>query len=263
MTGVLRAEIRKITTTRLWWVLLICVFVIGGGYAALTAIVAIIDERYGPQTFSDQGIVLSAYNGGNSFTRVLAVVIGIAAVGNEQRHHTLSSTYLATPHRRRLLLAKAASLLIFGLIYGAASVAAGVVVAIPFVLTHDGSFFLQEADTWRSLGLGVLSIALWTMMGMGIGLLIKNMLVATLVGIGFTFLIEPVLAVWFFLKAWDLALNLMPTGATNAMLGTTSWILFGSTDPWAWWQGLLVLAGWCLLPAIIGVLSTVRSDVTE
>ena len=71
------------------------------------------------------------------------------------------------------------------------------------------------------------------------------------------------LAVWFFLKAWDVALNLIPTGATNAMLGTTSWILFGSTDPWAWWQGLLVLAGWCLLPAIIGVLSTVRSDVTE
>ena len=50
-----------------------------------------------------------------------------------------------------------------------------------------------------------------------------------LVGIGFAFLVEPALAVWFFVKAWDLALNLMPTGATNAMLGSTSWILFGGT----------------------------------
>ena len=98
---------------------------------------------------------------------------------------------------------------------------------------------------------------------MGIGILIKNILVAMLVGISFAYLVEPTLAVWFYFKAWDLPLGLMPTGATNAMLGTTSWILFGSTDPLPWWQGALVLAGWCLVPAIIGVLSTVRSDVTE
>ena len=259
MIGVLRAEIRKIATTRLWWILLICVFVLAAGYAVLAAIVAIQDER----TFSNQGIVQSIYNGGNSFSRVLAMVAGIAALGNEHRHHTLASTYLATPHRLRLLLAKAMSLLIFGLVYGAASVVAGVLVAIPFVLIHGGSLFLGDVDTWRSIGLGVGSIALWTMMGMGIGMLIKNLLVATLVGIGFAFLVEPLVAVWFFFRDWDLPLNLIPTGATNAMLGTTSWILFGSTNPLPWWQGSLVLAAWCLVPVIVGVLSTVRSDVTE
>ena len=263
MSGALRAEIRKITTTRLWWILLICVFVIGGGYAALTAIVAIIDERYGPRTFSDQGIVQSIYHGGNTFARVLAMVVGISAVGSEHRHHTLASTYLATPHRLRSLLAKAVTLLIFGLVYGVVSVAAGMAVAVPFVLTHHGSLFLGDADTWRSVALGVLSIGLWALLGMGIGILIKNVVVAMLVGIGFAFLVEPVLAVWFFFRAWDLPLNLIPTGATNAMLGSTSWILFGSTDPLPWWQALLVLAGWCLVPAIVGVLLTVRSDVTD
>jgi hypothetical protein len=63
-------------------------------------------------------------------------------------------------------------------------------------------------------------------------------------------------------QQWDIPLNLMPSGATNAMLGITSPILFATPDPWAWWQGLLVLAGWCLVPAGLGALFTVRRDVT-
>ncbi len=96
---------------------------------------------------------------------------------------------------------------------------------------------------------------------MGIGILIKNMLVAMLVGISFAYLIEPVLSVIFFLNEWDVPLNLMPSGATNAMLGVTSPVLFAGPNPFVWWQGALVLAAWCLAPAVIGVASTVRKDI--
>ena len=174
-------------------------------------------------------------------------------MGSEYRHNTLASTYLATPRRFRVLLGKAATLLLFGLLYGVTSVAAGMLVAIPFVGVNDGSFFLDQPETWRSLALGVGSIALWTMIGMGVGILIKNMLVAMLVGISFAYLIEPILSVIFFLRGWDLPLNLMPSGATNAMLGVTSPVLFAGDNPFPWWQGALVLAGWCLLPAVIGI----------
>ena len=108
MSAVLRSEIRKITTTRLWWILLICVFLLAGCYAALPAVVAVMDERYGSQPFTDPGTMRSIYNGGNSFARIIAMVIGITAFGSEYRHQTLASTYLATPRRLRLLLAKAA-----------------------------------------------------------------------------------------------------------------------------------------------------------
>jgi ABC-2 type transport system permease protein len=263
VSGVLRAELRKITTTRLWWIVWICTFVLGGGYAALPATVAVLEAQNnatGPP-FGDPGIVRSIYNGGNTLSRILAMVVGIAGMGSEYRHNTLAATYLATPRRIRVLAGKAATLGVFGLLYGATSVAAGVLVAIAFVGAHDGSLFLDRPATWRSLALGVGSIALWTMIGMGIGILIKNMLVAMLVGISFGYLIEPILSVIFFLRDWDLALNLMPSGATNAMLGVTSPVLFAGDNPFPWWQGALVLAGWCLLPAIVGVLSTVRGDV--
>ena len=64
-----------------------------------------------------------------------------------------------------------------------------------------------------------------------------------------------------FFREWR-ALNLLPSGATNAMLIVTSPVLFATDDPFPWWQGALVLAAWCLLPAAIGVLSTVRRDVS-
>ena len=263
MTGVLRAELRKITTTRLWWVMLICIFVLGGGYAALPATIAVLEARAAGvgSPFNDPGIVRSIYNGGNSLSRILALVMGIASMGSEYRHRTLASTYLATPRRLNVVFGKATSLLIFGVLYGLASVGAGVAVSVPFILINGGSFFFDRPETWRSLALGVCSIALWTMIGMGIGILIKNMLVAMLVGISFAYLIEPVLSVIFFLNEWDVPLNLMPSGATNAMLGVTSPVLFAGPNPFVWWQGALVLAAWCLAPAVVGVASTVRKDI--
>jgi ABC-2 type transport system permease protein len=257
LSGILRAELRKITTTRLWWIMLIGVLLLSAGYAIG---VAVLQPNTGA-ALGDPGIVRSVYNAGNPAVRVLALVLGIATMGFEYRHQTLAATYLATPRRNRVLVGKAVSLVLFGLLYGAASVLAGVLAAVPFVLNGDGSFFFDREDTWRSLALGVVSMALWTMIGMGIGILIKNLLVAMLVGISFAYLVEPILALVCYLRDYDTALNLLPTGATNAMLGITSPVMFASGDPIAWWQGALVLAAWCLLPTAVAMLSTVRRDV--
>ena len=244
--------------------MLICVFVLSGGYAVLPAVLALL-QTSGMEppvpALDDPGTMRSVYNGGNTLARILALVVGIMTMGGEYRHKTMAVTYLATPRRVRVLAAKAAALFGYGLLYGAASVVAGVLVAVPFVLSQDASFYLDRAETWRSLGLGIFSIALWAMIGFGVGTLFRNMIIAMLVGIGFAYLVEPSLTAVFFLQEWSIALNLMPTGATNAMLEVTSPILLASADPFLWWQGLLVLLGWSLLPAILGVLLTLGKDV--
>jgi ABC-2 type transport system permease protein len=263
MSGVLHAEIRRISTTKLWWLVLISIFVLSAGYAALPAVVALLESRVGVASapFADPGIIRSIYNGGNVLSRILAMVVGIVAAGSEYRYGTLASSYLATPRRVRLLLGRAEALLIFGMIYGITSVGAGMLVSVPFVLAHGGTFLLNEPATWRSIILGVCSIALWTLIGMGLGILIKNMLIALVVGISLGFLVEPIVSIVFFLKSWDQLLNLMPSGATNAMLEITSPVLFAGHHPTPWWLAALVLAAWCLLPALVGVLSAVRRDV--
>lgn len=260
MSGILRAELRKIVTTRLWWVMLICTVVLAGGYATLVAAVALAQPAGGGGPFADPGIVRSIYNGGNPPTRVLVLVLGIAAMGNEYRHGTLAATYLATPRRGQVWAGKALSLLLFGLLYGIVSVAVGVVVAVPFVAGNGGSLALGQAATWRSLLLGAGSLALWSLAGMGIGLLIKNLLVAMLVGISFAYLLEPIVSLVLFVRGLDLPLNLLPTGATNAMLGLTSPVLFAGADPMAWWLGGVNLLIWLLAPALIGLVS-ISQDV--
>jgi ABC-2 type transport system permease protein len=262
MSGALRAELRRISTTKLWWITLICIFVLSAGYAALPAAVA-LQSKAGVTSspFTDPGIIRSIYNGGNVLSRILAMVVGIVAIGSEYRYGTLAWSYLATPRRIRMLLGKAGALLIFGLIYGITSVAAGILVAIPFVLANKGSFLLDQPATWRSIILGVCSIALWTMIGMGLGILIKNMLIAVVVGVILGFLVEPIVSVVFFLKRWDQLLNVMPSGATNAMLEITSPVLFAAQHPSPWWLAGMILAAWCLLPALAGLLSVVRRDV--
>ena len=263
MSGVLRAEIRRISTTKLWWLVLLAIFVLSAGYAALPAVVALFGSRVGVAgtPFADPGIIRSIYNGGNVLSRILAMVVGSVAAGSEYRYGTLASSYLATPRRVKLLLGRAQALLIFGMIYGITSVAAGMLVSVPFVRVHGGTFLLNEGATWRSIILGVCSIALWTLIGMGLGILIKNMLIAVVVGIILGFLIEPTVSIVFLLKSWDQLLNLMPSGATNAMLEITSPVLFAGHHPAPWWLAALVLVAWCLLPALAGVLSAVRRDV--
>ncbi len=263
MSGVLRAELRRVATTKLWWVVLICIFVLSAGYAALPAVIALLQNREGVASspFADPGIVRSIYNGGNVLSRILAMVVGIVAVGSEYRYGTLASSYLAIPRRVRMLLGRAEALLIFGVIYGVTSVGAGMLVSVPFVLANGGSFLLNQSETWRSIILGVCSIALWTLIGMGLGILIKNMLAALVVGVILGFLVEPIVSVVFFVKRWDQLLNLMPSGATNAMLEITSPVLFAGHHPAPWWLAGLVLAAWCLLPALAGVLTAARRDV--
>jgi ABC-2 type transport system permease protein len=263
MSGALRAELRRISTTKLWWIALICIFVLSAGYAALPAAVALLQSKAGVASspFTDPGIIRSIYNGGNVLSRILAMVVGIVAIGSEYRYGTLAWSYLATPRRIRMLLGKAGALLIFGVIYGITSVSAGMVVAIPFVMANNGSLLLDQPDTWRSIILGICSIALWTMIGMGLGILIKNMLIALAVGIILGFLVEPIVSVMFFLKRWDQLLNVMPSGATNAMLEITSPVLFAAQHPTPWWVAGMILAAWCLLPALAGLLSAVRRDV--
>jgi hypothetical protein len=135
------------------------------------------------------------------------------------------------------------------------------VVAIPFVMANNGSLLLDQPDTWRSIILGICSIALWTMIGMGLGILIKNMSIALVLGVSLGFLVEPVVSLVLFLKRWDELLNVMPSGATNAMLEITSPVLFAARHPSPWWLAGMILAAWCLLPAFAGLLSAARRDV--
>lgn len=263
MSGILRSELRKVTTTRLWWLLLICVAVLTVAGCVLPAAVALGPSRGAgaASPFTDPGLVRSVVHGGNPVARALAMVFAIVFVGAEHRYGTLTATALAAPRRLPLAGARAGALLLVGLLFGAVTVVLGLATAGAVVSTYGGRVGLDASATWRSLGLGVVAVALWTLVGLGIGLLVRNLLVAVLVGLGVGFLLESAASAAAFLLHADRLLAVLPTGATNAALGVTAPVSLASPTPLVWWQGALVLAGWCLAPALVGVFATFRRDI--
>lgn len=264
MTTVVTAEARKITTTRMWIVLLAitaATAVLGSGAVGSLGLIGGTADA-----FQDPDFLASIYTGGNGFARILAIVGGAIAMGNEYRHRTLADSYLAVPRRWQLVTGKAIVTAFYGLAFGLVATVIGFLVAIPFVLGKDGGMFLGKGSTWQALTMNVVSLAVWAMIGMALGILIRNMIAAVLVAIGFSYMLEPLLNLLFQAKDWAVATNLMPSGATDGMIGVSLAGMGNSgagegVSAWPAAVELLVLFGWAVIPALIGIFFTIRRDV--
>jgi len=109
MTGLIRAEVLKLRTTRTFWAITL-------GALALVAIAAAAisaASRFTPGDHPAQQ-ALAVAGPANTF----ALVLGVLAVTSEYRHGTITPALLITPRRTRLLVAKLITLTVGGLVLG-------------------------------------------------------------------------------------------------------------------------------------------------
>ena len=111
---------------------------------------------------------------------------------------------------------------------------------------------------WPSILLAILAVGLWTLLGIGIGTLIRNQVAAVLVAVFVTFLVEPLAT--FILAANDLdsIVKWLPTNASTALTSPGS----SFVEYLPWWAGGLVLLGYAALLAGLGLRLSVRRDIT-
>ena len=148
------------------------------------------------------------------------LTIGVIQIGAEYRHKTITGTFLATPHRPRVMLAKVVALLVIGgrLRRCSAWSARSSVGAITLELAAPTR---SPPSRWcaRSL-LSLLVLGLWALIGLGVGILIPNQVAALLIGVGVAWIVEPLLV--FALSFWDFAQDHLvpyfPSAATNAVV---------------------------------------------
>ena len=263
MSGALvRSELRKITSTRLWWGLLIGAVVYTVIQAAANAALAGQDPGAGqPRTAAlDTAQAIRTVYAGSAFqgSYIFAMILGITGMTGEYRYQTLTPTFLATPRRPRVVGAKMVAHLVIGIGYGVAAVVGALLVGGAVIAIRGFDLGYDADRLWPSLALAVLAVGLWTLLGIGIGTLIRNQVAAVLVAVFVTFLVEPLAT--FILSANDLdaIVKWLPTNASTALTSPGG----SFVDYLAWWVGGLVLLGYAAVLAGLGVLLSTRRDVT-
>ena len=270
------AELLKIRTTSTWWVfglimlpLWAMAVLYNWGTANLTR-----NVDPGADVPADQAelirvtkeavnVASTLYTSGQFLGVLLVMLLGAILVTNEFFHLTATTTFLTTPRRERVILAKLAAAVLLGLLFWLVTTVLNL-LAVPFVMRAlDLPVLLGDPAVWRAIGLNALAFALWAILGVGAGVLIRSQLGATLtLSIAYVigtfgaqlvfFLLTQYVAEWF-----SKLQVLVPTTASQLMIAGTE--LPGNPPRWT---GAAILIGYALIMGTVGTLIMKRRDIS-
>jgi hypothetical protein len=262
-------EVVKVRTTATWWALLLLALGVIALNVVLTAAFVPVGEAS-----EGEAAAFGALNGGTAegqravvgsgfqSTYLISAVLGAILGAVDFRHRTATWTFLMVPGRGTVAVAKLTVAAVIGLVYGVVGQAASFGLAAG-TLSARGVDVQVDADLWRALGLGVLAVAAWAVVGTSVGLLLRNQIAAVLGVIGWVFLVDPIGSLITAgvgeVGGVDLAdvVAYSPGNASSAIVEA-----FTGFDLLPWWAGLLVLLGWSAVLTVAAVLVSLRRDLT-
>jgi ABC-2 type transport system permease protein len=244
VTGLIRAELAKLTTVRTpRWMLLAQVVLLTMAASGAVVSGALSAERLAEES----GLRTLLAHGG--VVAIFSLAVGITLSAGEFRHGTVVDTFLTEPRRERVMAAKLAAGLLAGLIVGAVVAAATIGIGVAWCTAKDVDF--NWSVGWRS-GVGILMWqALYAVLGVAIGAIVRAQSAAIVTAVAWLFVAETALAQLISsLARWlpataATALGYMPDDALLPQVG-----------------GGLVLAGWTALAAVGAIALTARRDLT-
>ena len=236
----LRSELLKLSTIRLPLTL---VAVTAGFVGLITAVTILVGD--GPHELTD-------LLGGAAAASFFVFVLGLLALTGEYRHGTLTPTYTAVPRRARVYLAKLGALALAGLITAALALLAAWLVALVATAAVDAE--LVGGDVWGLVARTLLLYAGMSLLGVGIGAIVRIELAAVVGGLVYLFIAESLLT------------SLAPSvGRWLVFTSGTAFATGGAaTDArLAWWTAGLVFVAYLLAALVAGLIVTLRSDIAE
>lgn len=260
----LSAEFVKAFSTRMWWLLLlILVGYVGIAAGGIALALTLAPEQSG-MTLGPEGLAPIVYSMATASGFVFPVIFGAMSVTSEVRHRTLSTTFLGTPHRGIVLVAKVVVAAVLGALYGVAGTAATTGLGA-LVLGLDGQATgLDLSDTWAMLARMVLAMTIWGVVGVGIGVLIPSQVGSIVAILAFTQFVEPLVrTAAAFVEPLGGVARFLPGAASDALVGASFYSALGpASQSLEWWQGGLVLAGYAVVFLVVGAATFWRRDVT-
>src|SRR3712207_4386728 len=171
----------------------------------------------------------------------------------EYRHRTATPTFLTTPRRGRVVIAKLVSYALTAVPFALLVMAVNYLVVLIYAGARGDAPSLT-GDNLRVLSSSGLALVIYTVIGVGVGALLRNQVGAIVGALVYLFVIEGIII--RAIPALRPAFKWLPGGAQQALTSTPSPVEL--LDPW---QGGLLLLGYGLVAAILGTLIAVRRDV--
>jgi hypothetical protein len=257
-----------VLTTRMWWLLGIVLFgylaFLGGVMAfSLTHDPASMTGGLGTVTVLDgKTVARTIYTLAVSLGYVFPLIIGALSMTGEFRHETITPTLLAEPRRGVVLGAKLVVASVLGVVYGVIGTAAAVLGGLPFLLANDGAY-LGDVGVQTDLVFSVVAMAIWCVIGVGLGTLLPNQIASVVVILAFTQFVEPILRIG--LVAIDPLVGVqkfLPGAAAEALAGSSLYSSTGMLGLLERGPGALVLLAYAAAFALLGRYVTLRRDIS-
>jgi ABC-2 type transport system permease protein len=275
--NLVKAELFKIRSTSTWWILGLITLVLWllallANWASSSISAGVDPAEQGLNSDETEqlrvanaavNVASNLYTSGQFFGVLMVMLLGAIVVTNEFFHLTATTTFLVTPRRERVVYAKLVASVMFGVGFWLVSTLLNLIF-VPFILKAlDVGTQLGEPAVWRAIGLNALAYALWAILGVGAGVLIRSQMGATITltmiyvvgsfGASLFFaLLSPRLGDWF-----SKLQVLVPPLASQLMISGTD--LPGSPPRWV---GAVVLIGYAVLAGGLGLWLTKRRDIT-
>ena len=252
MNALLHAELRKLRSTRMTAGLLLATL----GLVALTVAVSVPDvgAANAPTTLGDPNLLAATVATSFGVPQLLMVLFGTLAVTQEFRYGTITSTYLGEPRRTRVLVAKWVSLALTSVVVTTATLVLSVAFGITLIRSRDSDVTVT-GHFWGVVASGFVVMAAYGVIGVAIGALVRNQIVAV-VGV----LVWMTAVEYTVIPAFPAVGRWLPLGATSALfqLGP-SMGLDGKLLPAA--AAGLVLVGYTAAVVALALLITPKRDI--
>ncbi len=191
----------------------------------------------------------------SSLAVIFSLILGILVVTWEYRHGTITSTFLATPRRERVIVTK----LVVGAIAGALLAVLSVVVSLAVA-----SFWIDvelERGHWELIGRIVLGTVAWAVLGVGVGALIQSQVGAIVSALVWFLVAEPLLGL-----PLDEVADYLPGAAQDRLMGVDTEATEGPGAPpvehaYSLGVAALLTAAYAVGFAVLGIIAAVRRDV--
>ncbi|MEU1398641.1 ABC transporter permease [Micromonospora zamorensis] len=273
--NLVRSELLKIRTTNTWWVFAL----ISLPLWALTLLInwlqadTLTNGDLG-EVPADQTDTLAAassadalssnlFTTGQFFGLLIVMLLGIIVVTSEFFHQTVTTTFLTQPHRTAVMSAKLVAAGILALLFWLVTTAFNLIAGSAVLNAIGMGSQLGNDAAWRAIGLNLLAYLLWAVFGVGIGVLIRSQIGATVTGI-LLYLggsIGAIVVISILAARWGDWINnlqlLVPSLASSLMVTGTD--IPGSPPRWA---GAAVLIGYAVVTGVVGTLLMRRRDIS-